>query len=129
MEPATGASFFYEFTHFNTDCFQVFLNLVAEAFADSILILQLDQAGCHRAKRLVIPSNIILMFQPAHAPETNPIERVWQHFKQGLRWQLPKTLDELRVLIRQRLEGMTQATLASIAGRPSILQALSVAGI
>jgi transposase len=67
------------------------------------------------------------MFQPAHSPETNPIERVWQHLKRGLRWQLPKTLDELRLLIRQRLQDMTQAVIASIAGRPSILHALSVA--
>jgi hypothetical protein len=29
VEAATGEHFFYEFTHFNTDCFQVFLNLVS----------------------------------------------------------------------------------------------------
>lgn len=129
VEPATGEHFFYEFTHFNTACFQVFLNLVAQQFADSILIIQLDQAGCHRAKRLVIPANIILMFQPAHAPETNPIERVWQPLKRGLWWKLPKTLDELRLLIRERLREMTQVVIASIVGRASILEALSVAGI
>jgi hypothetical protein len=85
VEPATGEHFFYEFTHFNTDCFQVFLDLVSAQFHDSVAIIQLDQAGCHRAKRLQIPQNIILMFQPSHAPETNPIERVWLHLKQGLR--------------------------------------------
>lgn len=129
VEPATGEHFFYEFTHFNTDCFQVFLNLVSARFSDSILIIQLDQAGCHRAKRLELPPNIILMFQPSHAPETNPIERVWLHLKQGLRWKLPKTLDELRALVTQRLKEMTQAVIASLAGRASILKALSVAGI
>ena len=129
VEPATGEHFFYEFTHFNSDCFQVFLDLIAQEYADSILIIQLDQAGCHRAKRLVIPANIILMFQPAHAPETNPIERVWQHLKQGLRWKLPKTLDELRLLVRARLLEMTQTVIASIVGRASILEALSVAGL
>lgn len=35
------------------------------------------------------------MFQPSQAPETDPIERVWQHLKFGLRWQLPKNFDEL----------------------------------
>lgn len=127
VEPATGEHFFYEFTHFNTDCFQVFLDLIAQEYADSILIIQFDQAGCHRAKRLVIPANIILIFQPAHAPETNPIERVWQHLKRGLRWKLPKTLDELRLLVRARLLEMTQTVIASIVGRASILEALSVA--
>lgn len=129
VEPATGEHFFYEFTHFNTDCFQVFLDLVAAQFHDSVLIIQLDQAGCHRAKRLQIPPNIILMFQPSHAPETNPIERVWQHLKQGLRWKLPQTLDALQALVAQRLKEMTQEVIASLTGWASILEALSVAEI
>ena len=129
VEPATGEHFFYEFTHLNSDCFQVFLELVSEQFHDSILIMQLDQAGAHKAKRLRIPSNIILMFQPSHSPETNPIEHVWQHFKLGLRGQLPKNLDELRSLMRTRLEAMTQEVIASLVRVDSILQALSVAGL
>ncbi len=55
-----------------------------------LIIMQVDQAGCHRAKRLRLPSNIILIFQPAHSPQLNPIERVWLHLKQGLRFALPK---------------------------------------
>jgi DDE superfamily endonuclease len=129
VEPATGAHFFYEFTHLNSDCFQVFLNLVSQQYNDSILIIQLDQAGAHRAKRLQIPANIILMFQPSHSPQTNPIERVWQHLKLGLRWKLPKNLDELRLLMRSRLEEMTQSVIASIVGWDCILSALSVAAI
>jgi hypothetical protein len=54
---------------------------------------------------------------------------VWQHLKFGLRWQLPKNLDELRLLLRARLEAMSQAVIASIVGWDSILQALSVAGL
>ena len=107
----------------------MFLDLVGERYRDSIVILQLDQAGAHRAQRLKMPTNIILMFQPSHSPETNPIERVWQHFKLSLRWQLPKNLDELRLLMRARLEAMPQAVIASIVGWNTILQALSVAEI
>ncbi|OWY65172.1 hypothetical protein B7486_43460, partial [cyanobacterium TDX16] len=73
--------------------------------------------------------NIILMFQPPHSPELNPIEQVWQHLKRGLRWQLPASLDELRECMRQLLEDMTQQVIASIVGRKYILDALSVAGI
>ncbi|MDX1976725.1 MAG: IS630 family transposase, partial [Pseudanabaenaceae cyanobacterium bins.68] len=69
---------------------------------------------------LKIPKNIILLFQPAHAPETNPIERVWQ---------LPKDFEQLRLLIPERLEVMTQEVIASIVGWDYILEALSVAGI
>ena len=62
VEPATGAHFFYEFTHCNTDCFECFLKLVAQEYADSIVIIQVDQAGWHKAKRLTVPDNLILMF-------------------------------------------------------------------
>ena len=55
--------------------------------------MQVDQAGCHRAKRLRVPSNTIFIFQPAHSPQLNPIERVWLHLKQGYNWaDLPKDL-------------------------------------
>ncbi len=129
VEPATGEHFFYEFTHCNTDCFECFLKLVAKEYADSILIIQVDQAGWHKAKRLTVPDNLILMFQPAHSPECNPIEQMWQYLKKRLRWTRPKTLDELRELIREQLVDLTTDTIASITGRASILDALSVAGI
>jgi len=88
VEPKTGEHFFSEFSHLNTDCFQVFLNLVSEQFKEDLLILQLDNGGFHKAKRLQVPANIILLFQPPHCPELNPIEQVWQYLKRGLRWSL-----------------------------------------
>ena len=129
VEPKTGEHFFYEFTHLNSQCFEIFLQLISEKFADSVLIIQLDNGGFHKAKKLKVPPNIILMFQPSHCPESNPIEQVWQYLKKGLRWQLPNNLDELRLLIRKRLEQMSSEVIASIVGRPHILEAISVVGI
>lgn len=59
----------------------IFLDLVAQHFRDSILILQLDNGAFHKAKRLRVPDNIILFFQPSYSPELNPIEQVWQYLK------------------------------------------------
>ena len=129
VEPATGEHFFYEFTHCNTDCFQCFLDLVAKRYPKSMLIIQLDQAGWHKAKRLQVPANIILLFQPAHSPECNPIEHVWQYLKKRMRWKCLKTLDELRKLFKEQLLALSSGTVASITGRASLLDALSVAGI
>jgi hypothetical protein len=129
VEPKTGAAFFYEFSHLNTDCFQVFLNLIAQQFADEIIILQLDNGAFHKAKRLQVPSNIVLLFQLPHCPELNPIEQVWQYLKRRLRWQLPQNLEQLRQWMSQQLEALSAETIVSITGRASILQALSVAGI
>lgn len=106
VEPKTGEHFFYEFTQINSQCSEIFLQLVAEHFRESILIIQLDNAGFHQAKKLKVPDNIILMFQPPHCPELNPIEQVWQYLKRGLRWQLPNNLEQLRLLIRQQLDNM-----------------------
>lgn len=129
VEPKTGEHFFYEFTHLNSQCFQIFLELVGQKFPDDILIIQLDNGGFHKARKLKIPDNIILMYQPSNCPESNPIEQVWQYLKRGLRWQLPANLEELRLLIRQQLERMTNKVIASITGRAYILEALSVVDI
>ncbi len=127
IEPLTGESFFGEFSHLNTDCFQIFLNLISENFADSVLIIQLDNGAFHKAKRLQVPDNIILLFQPAHSPELNPIEQIWQYIKRRLRWLLPKNLDELRSALYAEIEKLSKPIIASIARRQYILVALSVA--
>jgi transposase len=127
IEPLTGESFFWEFSHLNTDCFQIFLNLISENFADSVLIIQLDKGAFHKAKRLQVPDNIILLFQPAHSPELNPIEQVWQYIKRRLCWLLPKNLDELRSALYAEIEKLSKPIIASIARRQYILVALSVA--
>ena len=129
VEPNTGENFFFEFPHLNSQCFQLFLELVAHTFADDILIIQLDNGGFHQAKKLKVPTNIILMFQPPHCPESNAIEQVWQYLKRGLRWQTPTCLDELRTLITQRLQDMTEEVIASITGRTYVLEALSAVSI
>ena len=67
--------------------------------------------------------------QPPHCPESNAIEQVWQYLKGGLRWRTPACLDELRALITQRLEEITEEVLASITGRSYVLEALSVVNI
>lgn len=129
VEPTTGENFFFEFSHLNSECFQIFLELVAQTFPDELLIIQLDNGGFHKAKKLKVPSNIILMFQPSHCPESNAIEQVWQYLKRGLRWKTPADLDGLRAFIAQRLNQMTEEVIASITGRAYVLEALSVVNI
>ncbi len=133
--------FFFEFSYLNTDCFQIFLNLISQQFKDTLLIIHLDNGAFHKAKRLKVPSNLILLFQLPHCrgtfwekilpkssrPELNPIEQVWQYLKRRLRWDLPTTLDVLRQQLRELLEALTLKLIQSITGRRSILNAISVA--
>ncbi len=44
--------------------------------------MQVDQAGWHQAKDLVIPDNIRLLPQPAHSPELNPVEHIWEELRE-----------------------------------------------
>ena len=89
VEPLTGESFFLEFSHLNTDGFQAYLQEFSQAYPHQLHIIPVDNATGHTTKRLIVPENIILWFQPAHSPDCNPIERFWAWVKQ-LAWHLFK---------------------------------------
>ncbi len=76
VEPQTGESFFYEFSHLDTECFEEYLKQFSQQYQKDIHIWQLDNGSFHKAKRLKVPDNILLLFQPSHCPELNPIERL-----------------------------------------------------
>ncbi len=129
MEPQTGESFFYEFSHLDTECFEEFFKQFSQQYPQDIHIWQLDNGSFHKAKRLKVPDNILLLFQPSHCPELNPIERLWEHLKGLLSWALFSNLDALRVQARKHLNSFNQELVNSLAGWDYILQAVSVAAI
>jgi transposase len=129
VEPLTGDSFFWQFSHVDTECYQQFLNEFAACHRDTLNIIQADNGLFHKAKKLQIPENIILLFQPPYSPELNPIERVWEYLKQDLKWELFENLDNLRSKVAQLLAQLTPEIVASLTGYDYILNALSVAKI
>ncbi len=88
-------------------------------------ILQVDNGRFHKGKSLVVPENIILLFQPPYCPELNPIERLWEHLKANLKWVSFKTLAQLQTKVDQLLVELTPEIIASVTGYPFILDALS----
>ena len=59
-------------------------SLAFESFAREVgagntkrIVLVLDQAGWHTAKKLKVPEGIHLEFLPSHSPELQPSERLW----------------------------------------------------
>ena len=125
VEPATGESFFLQFSHVDTECYQRFLDEFSVAYPDSINILQVDNGRFHKSKDLIVPENIILLFQPPYCPELNPIERLWEHLKADLKWASFKTLEQLQTKVDQLLAKLTPEVIASITGYSFILDALS----
>lgn len=124
VEPATGESYFLQFSHVDTQCYQRFLNEFSHAYPDSLNILQVDNGRFHTSKDLVVPDNIILLFQPPYCPELNPIERLWEYLKADLKWASFKTLDQLQAKVDQLLARLTPEVIASITGYSFILNAL-----
>lgn len=108
---------------------QRFLDAFSQQYADSLNILQVDNGAFHKAKSLRIPDNLILLFQPAYCPELNPIERLWQHLKKDLRWDLFPDITQLQTRVDELLNDLTHETVVSITGYSFIKAALSVAGI
>lgn len=129
VAPSTGESFFWQFSHFDSDCYQKFLENLSQAYPNTLIILQIDNGRPHTAKKLEIPDNIILLFQPPYSPELNPIERLWQELKKDFKWELFSTLDELRLFLDHILNQLTSESISSICGYPFILDAISVANI
>jgi transposase len=66
----------------DTAMMNLFLEHVAKTFADSFIVMQMDQAGWHHAKDLQVPENIRLIFQPPYSPELNPTEHLWEHLRE-----------------------------------------------
>jgi hypothetical protein len=92
----------------DTATMNLFLAHVAEVFADYFLVIQVDQAGWHRAKDLLIPDNIRLIFQPAYSPEVNPVEHLWEELREKyLHNRAFSSLEELTTVLCQALCELT----------------------
>ncbi len=80
----------------NTAMMQLFLEHVSQTFVEYFIVMQVDRAGWHSAKALMVPENIRLIAQTAYSPELNPVEHVWEELREK---QLPNlalaTLDEV----------------------------------
>lgn len=82
VEPASGESTALLAPHVNTGTFSVFLSMLSKDLgAADHAVLILDQAGWHKAKTLVVPDNITILFLPPYSPELNPVENLWHYLK------------------------------------------------
>jgi transposase len=124
VEPTTGERFFLERPYLHADRFQLFLDPFAQAFADSLNILLLDNRGAQTAQRLALPDNVHLVCLPPYGPELSPIARVWRDVKDGLAWlhfaDLETPQDDIATLLR----GYEAATRQALTGYPDLVEAI-----
>ena len=124
VEPLSGWHFCQEYDRLNTEKFQQFIDALSAQLGDDIALIQLDQAGAHVTSAWRWPDNLIPVCQPAHSPELNPIERVWQFIKQQFKGEVFETLVQLREGLNQALEQITPEQIISLSSYNFILEAL-----
>jgi transposase len=129
VEPRSGESFWREFSHLDSICFEKYLELFAQEYPDDLHIIQLDNGRLHTAKSLKIPENIVLIFQPPYCPQVNPIERLWQEIKKHLKWSIFEELNELRDSLKKILNDLTPQDITSLTFWDFLKEALFVANI
>ena len=66
------------------------------------------------SEEMVIPDNIIFIFQPPYTPEVNPIERLWRYLKDQLQWYVFENLDLLRITLSKTLNKLNNSIVSSI---------------
>ena len=66
----------------NTAMMSLFLAQVAQEYAGHCSVMHVDRAGWHGSKALVVPENIRLLAQPAHSPEVQPTEHIWDELRE-----------------------------------------------
>ena len=123
VEPLTGESFFMTMPYCNTVCMNVFLEALSTAYSEDHILLVVDGAGWHKAKALVIPENIELLFIPPYTPEMNPIEQIWKEIRRiGFRNEIFKTLDDVMDRLGEVIRYLSPHVIRSITARDWIIK-------
>jgi len=125
VAPVDGDGYFLGLPKLNADLFQVFLEMFAHARPKTLNVLLVDNSRCHTATALVIPANVVLLFQPPYAPEVNPAERVWQALKDALAWQCFRNLEHLQARVGELVQAWDADLLRSLTAYPFIIDAIN----
>jgi hypothetical protein len=110
VDPASGAMTCLVLPEANVAMMNVFLAQVAEDFADSFVVMQVDGAAWHTSPKLQVPENICLITQPAYSPELNPVEHLWDDIREKeFPNVLHNTLDEVNEAVSNGLRRLADA--------------------
>jgi transposase len=113
FSPINGEEYMIEMPNCNADNFQIFLNEFSQQNPLELKLIVLDNGAFHKALKLIIPTNIILIFLPPYSPELNPAEKIWAKFKRTFSNKLHKTLEELSEFIKNEAKTLNPETIKS----------------
>jgi hypothetical protein len=81
---------------------------------EKVLVVLVDNAGWHVAKRLIVPPNVVLHRLPPCTPELQPVEPFWPLVREAVANRSIGRMDRLRAILRVRL--------GYLAGHPELVQ-------
>ena len=106
LEVTTGKSEFLYLPRVSLPNTLEFLQQISESDPQAIHVVIWDRAGFHqRPGDPTLPENIRIMLLPAYSPELNPVEKLWDGFKDLIANRVFATLDA----IEQVLDPLWQA--------------------
>lgn len=114
FSPITGAHFELILPQCNADNFQLFLDEMSKENPKELKIMVLDNGRFHKAKRLIIPKNIVLLFLPPYCPELNPAEKVWAKLKRAFTNLYFSKLEDVENFISVEINKFTKAEIMKI---------------
>jgi DDE superfamily endonuclease len=107
----------------STAMMNLLLEEVSRAFSKYFIIMQVDQAGWHNSKDLVIPENMRLIPQPTYSPGLNPVEHIWDELRE--KYFHNRVFPSLELLIDMLCQGLNALAanaerLRSLTGFPHL---------
>lgn len=66
----------------STKAMNIFLREVADRHTQEFILMIMDSAGWHKARALVIPENMHILYLPPYSPELNPVEYLWDDLRE-----------------------------------------------
>ena len=124
VRPASGEGFALVLPEVSAKAMNEFLARFAATLAeDEHAVMVLDRAGWDTAKRLVIPSNVTLVWLPPYSPQLNPVERVWLYLREK-HWshRLLDTADAIVDALCRAWNALTAERLRSLTSYPYLDQ-------
>ena len=111
VEPATGTTVWHVSNRISKQLFELVLADFAKTVGaghDKRIVLQLDNAGWHGPRNLVVPDGIRLVFQPAYSPELQPAEHLWAFVDEPLVNRHFETIEALDHAVGERCVALTK---------------------
>jgi len=109
VRPVTGDVFWLLLPTVNAQLFQRALEefaLWADINERKQVVLVIDNAGFHTAKKITLPEGIHLFYLPPYSPELQPAERLWTLVDEPVVNRWIKRIDDLENIIVERCRNL-----------------------